>query len=120
MNDSIITREFVQNIIGKREKEIHKGDCGRVLIVAGSVGMAGAAVLAARAALRSGSGLVQVAISKELFPVVQVGVPEATCLERDFSKIDLSLYDARQISPASSFVNAKHFLPRSFSDAPMR
>ena len=99
MKDGIITKEFVQTIIGKREKEIHKGDCGRVLIVAGSEGMAGAASLAARAALRSGSGLVQVAVPKELFPIIQVSVPEATCLERDFSKIDLSLYDAIGVGP---------------------
>ena len=99
MKDSIITKEFVQTIIGKRDREIHKGDCGRILIVAGSTGMAGAAILAARAALRCGSGLVQVAIPKDLFPIVQVGVPEATCLERDFEKIDLSLYDAVAVGP---------------------
>lgn len=122
MNDSIITREFVQTIIGKREKEIHKGDCGRVLIVAGSVGMAGAAVLAARAALRSGSGLVQVAIPKELFPIVQVGVPEATCLERDFSKIDLSLYDAIAVGPglgqSEDSIGAVRYLLENY-DGPM-
>lgn len=99
MKNSIITREFVQTIIEKREKEIHKGDCGRILIVAGSHGMAGAAILAATAALRTGSGLVQVAIPKELFPIVQVGIPEATCLERDLRKIDLSLYDAIAVGP---------------------
>ncbi|MBR6529509.1 MAG: NAD(P)H-hydrate dehydratase [Firmicutes bacterium] len=99
MKDSIITKEFVQTIIGKRDREIHKGDCGRILIVAGSTGMAGAAILAARAALRCGSGLVQVAIPKDLFPIVQVGVPEATCLERDFESIDLSLYDAVAVGP---------------------
>ena len=99
MMDSIITREFVQTIIEKREKEIHKGDCGRILIVAGSHGMAGAAILAATAALRTGSGLVQVAIPKELFPIVQVGIPEATCIERDLRKIDLSLYDAIAVGP---------------------
>ena len=99
MKNGIITREFVQTIIEKREKEIHKGDCGRILIVAGSHGMAGAAILAATAALRTGSGLVQVAIPKELFPIVQVGIPEATCLERDLRKIDLSLYDAIAVGP---------------------
>lgn len=99
MKESMITKEFVQTIIGKRDREIHKGDCGRILIVAGSMGMAGAAVLAARAALRTGSGLVQVAIPKDLFPIVQVGVPEATCLERDFEKIDLSKYDAVAVGP---------------------
>ena len=99
MKESIITKEFVQTIITKRDREIHKGNCGRVLIVAGSIGMAGAAVLAAKAALRCGSGLVQVAVPKELFPIIQVGVPEATCLERDLKKIDLDQYDAIGIGP---------------------
>jgi len=76
---SIITEKTVQNIIGRRKREIHKGDCGRILIAAGSPGMAGAAILAARSALRAGSGLVRTAIPAELFPIVQVGVPEATC-----------------------------------------
>ena len=99
MNTSIIDEKFVKTIIEKRKREIHKGDCGRILIAAGSKGMAGAAVLSARAALRAGSGLVQATIPENLFPIVQTGVPEATCLERDFSKIDLDRYDAAAIGP---------------------
>lgn len=122
MKHSIITKEFVQTIIGKRHREIHKGDCGRILIVAGSVGMAGAAVLAARAALRCGSGLVQIAIPKELFPIVQIGVPEATCLERDFTKIDLGLYDAVAVGPGLSeskeSIDVVKFLLKNY-DGPM-
>ncbi|NNN07196.1 MAG: bifunctional ADP-dependent NAD(P)H-hydrate dehydratase/NAD(P)H-hydrate epimerase, partial [Elusimicrobia bacterium] len=48
----------------ERKDEDHKGVYGHVLIVAGSRGMSGAAVLAARAALRSGVGLVTVAVPK--------------------------------------------------------
>lgn len=99
MESCIITIEFVQNIIERRSREIHKGDCGRVLVVAGSSGMAGAAVLACKGALRSGSGLVQAVLPENLFPVVQIGIPEATCLERDFSKIDLGRYDAAAVGP---------------------
>lgn len=90
----MITEKTVKNIIGRRKKEIHKGDCGRILIAAGSEGMAGAAILAARSALRAGSGLVRTAIPKELFPIVQVGVPEATCVERRLPIPNLELYDA--------------------------
>ena len=56
MTTSMITEDLVKTIIGKRNREIHKGDCGRILIAAGSRGMAGAAVLSATAALRAGSG----------------------------------------------------------------
>ena len=63
--EGMITEKIVKNIIRRREREIHKGDCGRVLIVAGSRGMAGAAVLCGRAALRAGAGLVRLAIPQE-------------------------------------------------------
>ena len=92
--DGMITEKTVKNRIGRRNKEIHKGDCGRILIAAGSWGMAGAAILAARAALRAGAGLVRLAIPEALFPIVQVGVPEATCIERNLSNLDLAAYDA--------------------------
>lgn len=90
----MITEKTVQNIIGRRNKEIHKGDCGRIMIAAGSEGMAGAAILAARSALRAGSGLVRTAIPKCLFPIVQVGVPEATCIERRLPIQNLADFDA--------------------------
>ncbi len=50
----------------KRKADSHKGTYGRVLILAGSVGMTGAACLAARAALRGGAGLVTLGIPKSL------------------------------------------------------
>ena len=99
MNTCMITADLVQTKIRKRRKEIHKGDCGRVLIAAGSEGMMGAAILSCRAALKSGAGLVQLAIPKELFPVAQVAVPEATCRTRSFSPDDLARYDAVAIGP---------------------
>ena len=99
MSESIITLKTVKNIIERRKREIHKGDCGRILIVAGSWGMAGAAVLAARGALRAGSGLVQLAVPEKIFPIVQTGIIEATCLSDDLSAIDWSRYDAAAIGP---------------------
>ncbi len=52
-----ITRETVHKLLPRRSPYIHKGDCGRVLILAGASGMAGAAVLSVRASMRSGAGL---------------------------------------------------------------
>ena len=95
----MITAELVHTKLRKRRREIHKGDCGRVLLVAGSEGMMGAAVLASRAALRSGAGLVQLAVPEALFPVAQIAVPEATCRPRSFSPEDLARYDAVAVGP---------------------
>ena len=99
MTGSIITEKTVKNIIERRKREIHKGSCGRILIAAGSVGMAGSAVLAARGALRSGAGLVQLSVPKEIFPIVQTGVLEATCLTDSLDNIDLSRYNAAAAGP---------------------
>lgn len=99
MKTCMITEETVKNTIRKRDGEIHKGDCGRLLMVAGSEGMMGAAVLTCRSALRSGAGLVQLAVPKALFPVAQVAIPEATCRDRVLSAGDLAVYDAVAIGP---------------------
>ena len=53
-----------------RPTDAHKGDFGRVLIVAGSLGMTGAAALAGKSALRSGAGLVRIATPKSVLPIV--------------------------------------------------
>lgn len=57
--------------------ENHKGDNGKLLMVCGSYGMAGACILAAKAALRSGLGLLQIFIDSRIYPVVAASVPEA-------------------------------------------
>lgn len=58
-----------------RKKDVHKGNCGRVLIIAGSRGMAGAAVLSAWGAARTGAGLVRVAVVKSQQPAVVKRAP---------------------------------------------
>ena len=66
----LVTRDTVSHSITPRRADSNKGDYGRVLIVAGSRGKTGAAGLAARAALRSGAGLVTVATPASCLPVV--------------------------------------------------
>jgi NAD(P)H-hydrate epimerase len=56
----------------KRKPDSHKGDYGRVLVVAGSRGMAGAAALASEAAYRSGAGLVYIACPSTLVDVMSI------------------------------------------------
>ncbi|MDR2770818.1 MAG: NAD(P)H-hydrate dehydratase, partial [Clostridiales Family XIII bacterium] len=95
----IIDAGYIRETIKPRAADIHKGQCGRLLIVAGSPGMAGAAVLCARGAFRSGAGLVSVSVLEELFPVIHGGVPEATCVGRDFARLDLTAFDAVAMGP---------------------
>ena len=67
-------------LLPPRKRNTHKGSYGRVLILAGSFGMAGAAAICAMAALRAGAGLVTVACAEAVVPSVQALCPCATCL----------------------------------------
>jgi NAD(P)H-hydrate epimerase len=60
-----------------RAPDAHKGDCGRVLLIGGSTGMAGAVALAATAALRSGAGYVEVICPASLLAALTEAVPAA-------------------------------------------
>ena len=73
MNEPIPINEIP--LLPRRRFDSHKGSFGKVLIAAGSHGMAGAAVLCGRAALRSGAGLVQVATPSCVQAIVAAGNP---------------------------------------------
>ncbi|HSM12727.1 MAG TPA: NAD(P)H-hydrate dehydratase, partial [Thermoanaerobaculia bacterium] len=66
--------------VADRAPDAHKGRFGHVLLVAGGRGKAGAAVLAARAAIAAGAGLVTVATPEECVPALAAGCPEAMTL----------------------------------------
>lgn len=53
-----------------RNSDTHKGDYGKLLVICGSVGMAGAAVLSCKAAIHSGAGLVRAVIPEGIYPIV--------------------------------------------------
>lgn len=76
----LLESRTVAELLPPRPLESHKGTYGHLLVVAGSRGMAGAAVLAARGALRGGAGLVTLAVPESLQPQVAAALPEAlTC-----------------------------------------
>ena len=63
-----------------RASESHKGNYGKVCIIAGSLGMSGAAALAGRSALRAGAGLVRVATPISVLPIVAAIEPSFTTI----------------------------------------
>jgi NAD(P)H-hydrate epimerase len=70
-------------ILKPRPVDAHKDDFGKVCIIAGSVGFSGAAALAGKAALRSGAGLVRVAVPKSILPIVASIEPSYTTIPLD-------------------------------------
>ena len=74
---TVIEEDEIRALLMGRSPFAHKGQMGHALLIAGSYCMAGAAVLAARACLRSGVGKVTVNTPKRNIPVIQMSVPEA-------------------------------------------
>ena len=100
-NHYCVEHSFIKSLICQREKFAHKGNFGHGLLIAGSMGMMGAAVLASKAALRTGIGLLTVAVPKTGYNILQITVNEALCRcdenETHFTGIDfgaLSKYNA--------------------------
>lgn len=72
-----VTEQSIRQIIKPRKQFAHKGDFGHGLLIAGSFGKIGAAVLGASAAIRSGIGLLTVHIPACGYQIIQTSVPEA-------------------------------------------
>jgi hydroxyethylthiazole kinase-like uncharacterized protein yjeF len=79
----LITANEVKSWLPGRPKFSHKGIYGHSLIVGASQGMAGAMILASKAALRSGTGKVSAYVPKSAVLPLQIGVPEAMCIASD-------------------------------------
>ena len=75
MNGSI-----VRSLLPRRERDTHKGDYGKMLLLCGSRGFTGAAALAARGALRTGAGLVYLAVPESIYAIEAVKLTEPVVL----------------------------------------
>ena len=68
--------EDILDMLPRRHQEAHKGDCGKLLLLAGSPGFTGAAYMATETAVRVGVGLARLGIPKELNPILEVKLIE--------------------------------------------
>ncbi len=122
-----IPPEFIEDIAGceeaalidrsdiflpRRERDGHKGTYGHVLLIGGSVGYTGAIAMAARAALRSGAGLVSVLTPAEVYPIVaQACGPEVMVHPfKEKIPLDLSNFDALLAGPGLGRTGATRIL----------
>ncbi|MDR2775203.1 MAG: NAD(P)H-hydrate dehydratase [Tannerella sp.] len=100
----LIADEDIAALIHKRERFSHKGDFGHALLIAGSHGKMGAAVLSAESCMRSGVGLLTVHTPERGESIMQISLPEAMTdadAHPDFvtELPDISGYDAVGIGP---------------------
>ncbi len=100
----LLTKRSISKLLKPLQKFDHKGNRGHALLIAGSYGKMGAAVLAARSALRTGIGLITVHTPTSGYEIIQTSVPEAMTSIDDsefcFSSVpDLTSYHALGIGP---------------------
>ena len=91
----------LSHLIPSRDPLSHKGSFGRIILYCGSLGMVGAAAMAARAALKCGAGLVTFLCSSSTVPILQTLVPEAMCVSLEVEGENWS---------SASLLRAKHLL----------
>ena len=102
---NITDNETIRAIYKPRSSFSHKGNYGHALLLAGSFGKMGAAVLSTKGCLRSGAGLVTAHVPEKGIDIIQTNVPEAMCFadysEKHLSTIDYELknYSAIGIGP---------------------
>ena len=100
-------KQSAEAILKPREKFSHKGTYGHALLIAGSFGKMGAAVLSGKACLRSGVGLLTMHFPACGYDIVQISIPEAMAVpdenEKNISELpDLESYSAIGIGPGLS------------------
>lgn len=103
-NFKLVQKTDIKDILRKRKKFVNKYDFGSLLLIAGSYGMMGAAIMSAKGALRSGCGLVTVHAPRCGMIPIQTAVPEAIfeADKNDIVSIDLEVkhnYSAIAIGP---------------------
>ena len=72
-----IDKNLVKATIKRRSHDADKSEIGSLLSVCGSYGMAGAAIMSSKAALRSGLGLLKLCVPRSIYPIIAGAVPEA-------------------------------------------
>ncbi|HMV44494.1 MAG TPA: NAD(P)H-hydrate dehydratase, partial [Leptospiraceae bacterium] len=97
-----LNKNFLKSIYKRRDPFAHKGNYGKALLVSGSYGKMGAAILAARGCLRSGVGLLTVQVPKKGVEILQISVPEAMVVsgkrKKTISEIDWKEFDIDAIA----------------------
>ncbi len=119
----LLDDEIVHSIHKPRKRFSHKGDFGHALLIAGSYGKMGAAVLSARACLRSGAGLLTCHIPSCGYDILQSSIPEAMLMTDFNSSVntkvedDLTKYETIGIGPGIGTASETKMMLREIFDS---
>jgi NAD(P)H-hydrate epimerase len=89
-----LTQDIIKILIKPRQETSHKGNYGHSFLMVGSQGKMGSAVIAARACLRTGTGLLTVYIPKDERLILQIAIPEAMLIMRGKEEGNLNNFSA--------------------------
>ncbi len=95
----ILKRQYIASLIRPRDPGSHKGHHGHAFLIAGNTGRMGAALLSARACLRTGAGLLTVNVPEAERQVLQTALPEAMLMMREEGG-DITKFGSIGIGPA--------------------
>lgn len=95
----LLEKEKVRLLVKTRNDFSHKGKFGHALLIAGSIGKMGAAILSARAAMRSGIGMLSISIPTNTDAEIHTAIPEAMVLNRENSVVDFDKFSTIGIGP---------------------
>ena len=94
-----LNKSYIKSIFKTRKSDSNKGPLGHALIIAGSKGKMGAALIASKACLRSGVGLLSVCVPEEERQIIQIGLPEAMVAIRQKTLGNIELFNSIGIGP---------------------
>lgn len=109
---AVLTPRMLRPWLPRRANDMHKGDAGRVGILAGSPGFLGAAELCCRGAIRAGAGLVTLLVTEDVYPVIAPRLPAEVMVQvvkdyRDALEMD---FDALAVGPGLGFAHEQAIL----------
>lgn len=96
---TVLTKKFIAALLKPRKATANKTDFGHALLIAGNTGKMGAAVMAAKACVRSGAGLTTVCVPQKESAIIQIAVPEAMVISRENFPESIEKYAALGIGP---------------------
>ena len=105
---TLTDKEAISFMSNKLNRPIsaNKGTFGKLVLICGSMGMIGACMMAAKGALRSGVGLVNIVLTKEMYPLIAPQIPEPIYTILDFDNLDAKKRSFEKLTSALSSATA--------------